>query len=886
MGAQDQRPHFYEGQYLAAADLAAIVEYLRAADSRHALGAHTWGIALGLYLVERPAPGPAGRQEVILLPGVAWDGYGRALVVTRPTRLPESLFSTIPYDENLDADQPKGHAVRVWLNYREIAARQPPPGFESCADADQNARVAEGFEFLVREVSQGMIGPQNVMVGTETLPAERALLGFDPQAPRLYDTSVPHQTFPAGKPPLRWPIPLGYVRWVAREDDTGYFAARDGVTEYRLKDCTRAFRRYIGAVVENLIAADGAIVLQRRGENPRARHRLAYLLNCGHKSEELLEDLAWIEGDLRVVGDAKLAGGKLLLRDADGFDEGVPIYLERVGDDPQLEQKKCCEDLDAAADAAGAAAAAAALAKAPRELRVALGKKGQNSHRFIVGPEVAADAKAADPKPSLEPRFVVLSGTGETDNQDLEGRAGVNTRTPNAALEVKGDWNGQDGALRLSGQQPAIRYEGGADVGTTWLAQTTSNPKGAFRLARWDTAGAKWVGALHVTPGHRLGVGVDLKAPKAPLAVKAQPPETGTDAQKALWDELVSLEDRGGSAKWHLNLRIDAGQKHLNFAETGVADARLFLKAGGNVGVGTTDPQRTLHVAGDAVVDGRAGIGTANPQQKLHVQGDRIRLETGGKRIELRADGGAVDLQSDTHPLYLHSLAPGANHVLINPHPQNGNVGIGTAAPAVKLHVSGNATVSGNLGIGVTSPSEKLRVAGTLLRVDGDGNEQAYLGGDGSSNIFGQDVQIGSLKSGVGEVHFWNRGNGSWMWLSCQGVDTFSDARLKTDIETLKGALGQVTRLRGVRFNWKQPEGTAARQRPGLGVIAQEVAEVAPDMVRQVRGSLSVSYQEFVPLLIEAVKELKAELDELRARMEGKEGKEGKKTVTKKSTGK
>ncbi|HXJ09992.1 MAG TPA: hypothetical protein VNH12_10820, partial [Burkholderiales bacterium] len=101
MGAQDQRPRFYEGQYLGAQDLSAIVDYLRAADARHALGAHTWGIAIGLYLLERPAPGAADRREVILTPGVAWDGFGRAIVVTRPTRLPEELFATIPYADDL-----------------------------------------------------------------------------------------------------------------------------------------------------------------------------------------------------------------------------------------------------------------------------------------------------------------------------------------------------------------------------------------------------------------------------------------------------------------------------------------------------------------------------------------------------------------------------------------------------------------------------------------------------------------------------------------------------------------------------------------------------------------------------------------------------------------
>src|SRR5262249_37423053 len=53
---QAQRATFYEGQYLGAADLTAVVDYGRVQHARHLLGAHTWGIAMGLELDERPDP--------------------------------------------------------------------------------------------------------------------------------------------------------------------------------------------------------------------------------------------------------------------------------------------------------------------------------------------------------------------------------------------------------------------------------------------------------------------------------------------------------------------------------------------------------------------------------------------------------------------------------------------------------------------------------------------------------------------------------------------------------------------------------------------------------------------------------------------------------------
>lgn len=85
-----------------------------------------------------------------------------------------------------------------------------------------------------------------------------------------------------------------------------------------------------------------------------------------------------------------------------------------------------------------------------------------------------------------------------------------------------------------------------------------------------------------------------------------------------------------------------------------------------------------------------------------------------------------------------------------------------------------------------------------------------------------------------------------------------SDARLKSDIATIAGALDLVSALRGVRF-------TMNGQRH-LGVVAQEVIDVLPELVREdENGMLSVAYGNITGLLIEAVKELSAKV----ARLEG-----------------
>jgi len=105
-----------------------------------------------------------------------------------------------------------------------------------------------------------------------------------------------------------------------------------------------------------------------------------------------------------------------------------------------------------------------------------------------------------------------------------------------------------------------------------------------------------------------------------------------------------------------------------------------------------------------------------------------------------------------------------------------------------------------------------------------------------------------------------------------------SDERLKHRIEPLENPLAAVDLLRGVRFDWRQEflhvHGYDQRD---VGLIAQEVAMVLPESVRtNENGYMSVRYEKIVPLLVEAVKELKRQLSELRDEVASiKENKKG-----------
>jgi hypothetical protein len=94
-------------------------------------------------------------------------------------------------------------------------------------------------------------------------------------------------------------------------------------------------------------------------------------------------------------------------------------------------------------------------------------------------------------------------------------------------------------------------------------------------------------------------------------------------------------------------------------------------------------------------------------------------------------------------------------------------------------------------------------------------------------------------------------------------VTAYSDIRLKKDIETIDGALELVSKMRGVRYTRIDTE------KRNVGVIAQEMLEVLPEVVQQGVGdddTLSVAYGNLVGVLIEAIKELRAEVAELKGK--------------------
>ena len=91
-------------------------------------------------------------------------------------------------------------------------------------------------------------------------------------------------------------------------------------------------------------------------------------------------------------------------------------------------------------------------------------------------------------------------------------------------------------------------------------------------------------------------------------------------------------------------------------------------------------------------------------------------------------------------------------------------------------------------------------------------------------------------------------------------ITAFSDERLKSNIKTIENALDLVGEMRGVSYI---ADNTGL---PSIGVVAQEIQKIVPEVVQDNNGMLSVAYGNIVGVLIEAIKELKDKVKELESK--------------------
>jgi hypothetical protein len=332
-----------------------------------------------------------------------------------------------------------------------------------------------------------------------------------------------------------------------------------------------------------------------------------------------------------------------------------------------------------------------------------------------------------------------------------------------------------------------------------------------------------------------------------------------------------------------LNAATHRSDTSLTFQTNGTTTA-MTVTAAQLVGVGTTTPAQTLDVKGIMQL-----TNSATPANTSYLY-----------------DGGGLLLSSNnSNPMYFYTGA--SERMRID---SSGNVGIGTSSPGYQLSLQNSGTpiihllktsISdgwvrniGNIDIAAASGggsgqvitfSNGANYAGLTerARIDSSGNllvgtTSGTGNGERIYSVTSTFVPFAGRHSSATAGKFWffgpNSGNnyvvqnqssigvyitdGNTSWTST------SDENLKDITGSIQNGLNKVMSLRAAEFTWKSDE---AKKRQ-VGLIAQDVQKVLPEVVDEdIEGHLGVRYTEVVPLLVAAIQELKAQNDELKARV-------------------
>jgi hypothetical protein len=209
-----------------------------------------------------------------------------------------------------------------------------------------------------------------------------------------------------------------------------------------------------------------------------------------------------------------------------------------------------------------------------------------------------------------------------------------------------------------------------------------------------------------------------------------------------------------------------------------------------------------------------------------------------------------------------------------------GNVGINITVPAATLDVAGwGRFVSPNAG-----------TTGAIIIRDASGNPDAavvqFVSNDNTAQYgFIKGAKAGGVVLGGGNAAVGTNPSTTYTFYvngtaAATSWTSLSDARLKKNISSLAGALNIVESLQAVRYQWRDPSERSIAQTMSLpagqtqiGLIAQNVAPVVPEAVNvDSNGVYGINYSSLVPVLIQAVKEQQAEIQQLQAQVAALKG--------------
>jgi len=270
--------------------------------------------------------------------------------------------------------------------------------------------------------------------------------------------------------------------------------------------------------------------------------------------------------------------------------------------------------------------------------------------------------------------------------------------------------------------------------------------------------------------------------------------------------------------------------------------------------------------------NGYFGIGTKEPHSYLHVVNSGVnntnvvRIDFNGGNVGSRDESAAllrVVSNSNLRPL----LSLNGKSIVT----ANGSLGIGTTNPVSKLNVySNDKNNNKEVALTVSSGADQIKI------IDVGDDDYGIIGNNGDSTYFQtfhRDGKEGAAiflnKNGNVGIGTFNPNqklhvNGD---VACNSLHETSDIHYKKNITPIQTPLQKVTQLKGVNYEWKTEEYPEKNFSNGkqIGMIAQDVEKVIPEIVHtDNEGMKSISYDKITAVLVEAIKELKAENEQIK----------------------
>jgi hypothetical protein len=248
------------------------------------------------------------------------------------------------------------------------------------------------------------------------------------------------------------------------------------------------------------------------------------------------------------------------------------------------------------------------------------------------------------------------------------------------------------------------------------------------------------------------------------------------------------------------------------------------------------------------------GIGTTSPREKLDIAAGRIILDQDYQFTWANGTTNRARIYGDSGNNFI--VENGSSNTERLRITSSGNVGIGTTSPAVKFEISESGAANLRLTSGVSDGDDVAAVI-------------SFSNAAGSGGVQGRIENVATEDNNTVFKFYNDSGTSAKMTLNPNGNMTIagtltqnSDASLKENVKEIDNALSKVKQLQGVEFN------KIGNNKKEIGVIAQDVEKVLPELVLEEDGVKSVAYGNITAVLIEAIKEQQEQIEQLKKQIQ------------------